>query len=241
MGLPDTLLTAYKEKTVYNDQGQKIPLRAGVSKPEAQLLYDSCREVKPLQSMELGFGSGMSTLAILQALEDNRRGHHYVIDYNEQSFQDSGLAMVERAKLSHRMTFFREHIEDVYPELPELNFAFIDASHLFDLTVFAFVLIDKKLRIGGLIGFHDLWLPAQRQAVTYILTNRKYSLHKTAYPNRSPRNQKISNLLAQFPLGMTNWLPPGLANRYAQIRLPNLTLLRKQADDDRAWDFHVEF
>lgn len=241
MGLPEVLLTAYEEKMVFNDQGQKIPLRAGVTQAEAQLLYNTVQDVKPRQSMELGFGSGMSTLAILQALEDDRQGHHHVVDYTEDWCENSGLAMVERASLSHRMTFYREHIEDVFQDIPRLDFAFVDASHLFDLTIFAFVLIDKRLRVGGIVGFHDLWLPAQRQALTYILTNRAYSLYNPVYSSRSRRNQKISALLAHAPRGVSRWLPPGVANRYAKITLPSLTFLQKQAEDDRRWNFHVEF
>ena len=239
MGLPEVLLKAYEERVVYTDQGQKIPLRASVSKAEAELLYNICQEIKPQSSLELGFGSGMSTLAILKSLEDNQQGHHYVIDYLEKWFENSGLAMVERANLSHRLSFYPEQLEDVFQKLPPLDFAFIDASHLFDLTIFAFVLIDKKLKTGGLIGFHDAWLPSQRQTLTYILTNRAYTLHNPR--PRSLRNRIMSTILSLLPYQMPRKLPLHLRNRYAKLGLPNLALLQKQAGDTRNWDYHVEF
>lgn len=239
MGLPQTLLQAYEENCIYDQHGQKIPLEGSVTKEEAQLLYDVCRQLKPQSSLELGFGCGMSALAILQALEDNKKGHHTIFDYKMDVCGTAGLAMVERAGLAQRMRFYPHQIEDCSQTIPVLDFAFIDASHLFDLTLFAFVLIDKKLSQGGLIGFHDTWLPAQRQVITYILKNRAYTLYNPLKENQGGTGIKTavrSHLLPLFVRLYPNHLQPKW-----NLPLPNLAILQKIGEDDRNWDFHVDF
>ena len=71
---------------------------------------------------------------------------------------------------------------------PRVQFAFIDASHLFDLSVLDFTLIDKRLDVGGVVGFHDLWMPSLQKLVRYILTNRDYVPYRC--PGRPPADRR---------------------------------------------------
>src|SRR5947209_6531734 len=160
--LPATLRKALTDGKVYDSSGALVDLHSNVSLEEAFHLYLAVRDLRPEVSVEVGFAQGVSAQAILQALEDSDQGLHHVMDPFQSRYAYSGVAMVERAGLSRRMIFHEKFAEEVIPALPEVGFAFIDASHLFDLTVSEFVLVDKRLKIGGVIGFHDMWMPAQQ-------------------------------------------------------------------------------
>jgi hypothetical protein len=177
---------------------------------EALRIYSTVRDLKPANTLEIGFCTGASGLAILKALEDNGLGTHYAVD----PFQTSSS------------------------ELPRVQFAFIDASHLFDLTMLDFLLIDKLLESGGVLALHDAWLPAIKKVVRFALTNREYAPHSS---RRVPRNNLRSDLI-----GMLRELCPPAPDAdgiFAQeflkpVRkggLEDLMLLKKIGEDNRDW------
>ena len=239
-------MMAISEGKVVDDKGESIPLSSSISLNEASTLYNLIRHTAPASTAEIGFAQGISTLAILQAQEHNNGGYHYVVDPFQGSWRNAGVAMVDRAKLSHRMTLYETFPEEVFPSLPHLDFVFIDSSHLFDLTMLEFVLADKRLRVGGIIGFHDTWMRSIKKVLSYILMNRAYrpltvsercnwsKLQKvtsfvSSVVSHLPYNEKVfsSRIVAPFH---TLGLDPG-----------NLVFVQKQDNDNRDWDFHAEF
>jgi predicted O-methyltransferase YrrM len=244
--LPLVLRTALAERQVFNPDGQKVPLGSNISPEEALDLYRAVRDLKPEVSLEVGFAHGVSALAILQALEDNQRGHHHVMDPFQGNYGRCGLAMVGRAGLAPRMTFHEKFAEEVIPSLAGVDFAFIDSSHLFDLTVCEFVLVDKKLRVGGVVGFHDMWMPAQQAFIRYLLANRAYEIY---HPPASPRaragrdhplKRSLRRAAAMLPRAEQVFAPDFL-KPWGEFALGNLVLVRKRKHDDRDWTWHRRF
>src|SRR5689334_14509381 len=78
-----------------------------------------------------------------------------------------------KEKPDHRLRFFESFPERASSELPRVQFAFIDASHLFDLTMLDFLLVDKLLESGRILALHDAWMPAIKKVVRFALTNRE--------------------------------------------------------------------
>ena len=175
--LPEALEQVFASRQVHDAWGVPRPLAGNVSREEALTLYRVVRAVQPRTSVEIGFAQGISTTAILKALADNRCGEHHVLDPNQRHYGNCGLATVAAAGLSEYLHFHEKYAEDIIPRLPKLQFAFIDSSHLFDLTISEFVLVDKKLAVGGVIGFHDLWMPSLQKVLRYVLANRAYRLY----------------------------------------------------------------
>jgi hypothetical protein len=128
-----------------------------------------------------------------------------------------------------------------------MQFAFVDASHLFDLTLMEFVLLDKKLAVGGIIGLHDTWMPSLQKAVRFILANRAYEIVRGASDRSSesdPPRQRITRLLSRMARrvpGAKRIFRPELLNPWQNMKIENLILLRKTADDRRDWRFHKPF
>ena len=245
----------FEEKRVFTPTGEELPLDANISVEEAVRLNGVVRQLRPSVSVEIGFAKGVSTLAITGALEANQQGHHHVIDPFQKHFGYAGVEMVKRAGLSSRLTFHEDFAENVVPSLPRLDFAFIDSSHLFDLTIAEFVMVDKKLRVGGLVGFHDLWMPSLQQVLRYILSNRAYKIYAPKDENgksvvsrsNSPKTvakKRLKRRLAR----LFNGLPKAervfstdVRQPWQLMEIPNLVLIEKTGEDDRDWRFHRNF
>jgi hypothetical protein len=217
-----------------------------VSEEEALALYSAVRAVRPEQSLEVGLAHGVSALAILGAIFANGSGHHYVIDPFQRNYGYCGEAMIVRAGLGTRHSFLERFPEEVIPQIPSLQFAFIDSSHLFDLTLAEFVLIDKKLDPGGIIAFHDLWMPSLQSVVRFILANRTYSICREFSGNDPTPSvgQRIKELggrcLRKIP-GATRVLNANVLHPWSAFRTQNLLFLQKRSDDERDWRFHRPF
>lgn len=219
------------------DEGQRC--FAAINLEEAQQTYDLVRELQPEHALEIGFCSGMSTLCILQAMEDNGRGTHHVVDPFQSSYaRGTGLANVRAAGLSHRLDFHEAFPEEVVPRLPEIGFAFIDASHLFDLTILDCVLADKRLRTGGVIGLHDLWMPSLQAVFRFLLKNRAYRFRNPVTGYRLPWKARFRRLLAAClrPLpGARRVFHHDLLEPWETYGVGNLVFLEKRENDVRDW------
>jgi predicted O-methyltransferase YrrM len=241
--LPPLLVDAFSTKSVLNAKGELIPLHSNVSKDEALQLYSAVRRVQPAASVEIGFAQGISATAILQACAHNGQGSHHVMDPFQANFEDAGLAMVSRTGLESWLTFHRKFAEEVLPQLPRIQFGFIDASHLFDLSLQEFVLIDKKLDIGGVIAVHDMWMPSLQKMLRYILTNRAYEIARELSPEAGPvrlTSKTISRILKMIPCS-ERLFKPEVLNPWSTLGVPNLVFLRKTANDQRDWQVHSSF
>jgi predicted O-methyltransferase YrrM len=151
--LPDLLLQALASRIVFAPDGTTRALESNVSREEAEALYAAVRSIQPACSLEIGLAHGISALAILGAILANGAGYHYVIDPFQKNYANCGETMIALAEFAGRHTLLERFAEEVVPQLPRVQFAFIDSSHLFDYTMMEFVLADKKLDVGGLSCF----------------------------------------------------------------------------------------
>lgn len=163
--LPDVLVQALASKTAFAPDGTTRPLESNISREEAESLYAAVRSIQPICSLEIGLAHGISALAILAAISANGSlGHHYIIDPLQKNYANCGEAMICKAGLADRHTFLERFPEEVIPQLPRLQFAFIDASHLFDLTMMEFVLVVLFLNYNDIIKTAIIITRATRSA-----------------------------------------------------------------------------
>lgn len=233
---------------VFNSQGQKVPLTANISIEEAETLYRVVRKVKPTVSAEVGFAQGISALAILKALADNGAGMHHIMDPFEEKYEDAGLAMTARAGLDSRLQFHRKFAEEVIPALPRLQFAFIDSSHLFDLTIQEFVMVDKKLEVGGMLAFHDMWMGSLQKFLRYVLSNRAYRLVRSFDTPLPQHRLTVKRRIKRALLKLAHSVPykdkifrEEILRPWNSLMISNLVVIQKTADDNREWTFHTPF
>jgi predicted O-methyltransferase YrrM len=207
---------------------------------EAIAIYSTVRETCPSASVEIGFCCGGSGLAILKALDDNGRGIHYACDPYQSSYaKNAGLNNVAQAGLQNRLRFHETLPEETLPNLPRLQFAFVDASHLFDLSVLDFVLVDKRLDVGGILAFHDSWMPAIQKLVRYILNNRGYQIYRApdVPAHRSWRGRLrglAGRLLRPLPRAEAIFTQE-LLRPWESFPIGSIVMLEKVREDDRDW------
>ena len=166
------------------------------------------RDLGLTRTLETGMAYGLSTLTICGVHNQRDEGRHIAIDpYQSSDWGAVGILNLERAGLSERARVIEARSDEALPRLRDegvrIDFALIDGLHLFDATLVDFFHTDLMLETGGVVVFHDTWMPAVAQAVRFVEANRAYE---------------------QLEAGDSA-----------------MVALRKQADDDRAWDFHADF
>src|SRR3954454_14884130 len=137
------------------------------------------RDLDLVRTLETGMAYGLSTLAICGVHEERARGEHVAIDPHQSSdWQGIGLLNLERAGLAHRTRVIEARSDEALPRLRDeglrIDFALIDGLHLFDATLVDFYLIDQLIDVGGVVVFHDTWMPAVAQAMAFVEQNRAY-------------------------------------------------------------------
>lgn len=217
-----------------------------ISLDEALLLYGRVRELRPEATLEIGMFTAASTIAILAALEANGVGEHYACDPFQDTYcQNAGLRNVHRSGLGGRLHFANEFPEAAGEGWPIAGFALIDGSHLFDLTILDFVVVDKHLRVGGVVALHDLWMPSLRKVVRWVTTNRGYECvwNEPYSPKRRERCESgLGAVLRRLPKAERVWAPELLVP-WHEVVPPHqrMVFLRKTREDDRDWRDHRVF
>ncbi len=121
---------------------------------------------------------------------------------------------------------------------------FIDGSHRFDSVLQDFYFADLLIGVGGCLIFDDLWMPAVRKALHFILRNRHYRIVEEYLGPQPPLlGSRLQNLRYQARKIMRKRWNKGapLETRFHRYRNVNWTVLRKVAEDDRAWDHFAGF
>jgi predicted O-methyltransferase YrrM len=236
----DVLEQIYRTKRVEDAEGNRLdPFPTAIPRETAAVLGQVILERELARTLEVGMAYGLSALAICEVHDKQGSGEHIAVDPNQSRlYRNVGLLNVERARLEDHLRFIEAPSHEALPRLleegVELDFAFIDGAHLFDFALLDFFYIDRLLRVGGIVAFDDLWMPAIRRVISFVLTNRKYRKRSSRSDWSVPRYlAALSRRVVQHPL----------ERDHGGVRLirGNVCLLEKLADDDRPWAFHKAF
>lgn len=165
---------------VYDEHGNPHnALPIGANRPQCKILQELVKKTNARVTLETGLAYGTSTLAICHQLASQDGVRHIAMDPFQASYwQNAGIKLVERAGLRSYVQFFEERSEYVLPTLCmqniKVDFAYIDAHHVFDYALREFSYIDVLLRVGGIVVIDDLWMPAIQRVAAFIENNRAY-------------------------------------------------------------------
>jgi SAM-dependent methyltransferase/predicted O-methyltransferase YrrM len=190
------------------------------------------RDMHLTRTLETGMAYGLSTLAICGVHEARGDGSHVAIDPHQSTdWRGIGVLNLERAGLAGRARVIEARSDEALPQLRgeglRIDFALIDGLHLFDATLVDFYLIDRLMDVGGVVVFHDTWMPAVAQAVAYVRTNRAYdpvepgdeamvALRKVADDAR-PWDFHREFAPAGARTAMADWLRPRVGTRVRRL------------------------
>jgi predicted O-methyltransferase YrrM len=183
MRFNDTLEEIFRTGKLTDSEGKITVIDDMISREEAGIIYEMIKKSNAKITLEVGLAHGVSALVFCQALNDlNISGHkHYAIDPNQYT-QYKGAA-VSALKMAGYENFFELLEGPTHLEMPaiinsnvKLDCAFIDGWHTFDYTLVDFFLIDKILKPGGYVAFHDVYGRSKQRVINFVLSHRKYEI-----------------------------------------------------------------
>jgi predicted O-methyltransferase YrrM len=131
------------------------------------------REHRPRDCLELGFQHGKSSAVIAATLRDLGCGHLTTVDREDARAHRPNIeAVLGELGLRAWVTVHYEprsytwrlmKLIEAHPE-PAFDFCYIDGGHSWDVTGYAFCLVDRLLRPGGWVLFDDLDWTFERMA-----------------------------------------------------------------------------
>jgi predicted O-methyltransferase YrrM len=176
----DVLDRIYATGHVEDERG--VPVAAfpcGISARHAAAIERVLGDLQLTRTLETGMAYGLSTLTICGVHEDRGDGTHIAIDPGQTSrWRSIGLLNVRRAGLEDRLRLIEARSDEALPRLRDegvrLDFALIDGRHLFDVALLDFYYVDRMLDAGGVVAFHDTWMPAIADVIAFVRRNRHY-------------------------------------------------------------------
>lgn len=187
--LPEVLAAEYRkappaepEAPLLGPRDQVIaskPSNAPIEEETAALLAGLTREIDARRTIETGMAAGHSAVAIASVHAGRGEGHHTCLDpYQTAQWESAGLELCERAGVRDLVELVEQPSELALPRLAaegaRFDLAFVDGLHLFDHVLIDFFYFDRMLEVGGVVVFHDTWMPAVQKAVGYVVSNRAY-------------------------------------------------------------------
>lgn len=222
--MPNLLKQFINDQTIQLSSGEHHKVTDGVSPDEGLYLQYLIKSIKPKIAIEVGLGSGISSLFILEAIK--KYGGKTLIGMDPSQFDKHkdtntkthgnvykgiGLYTVNASRYNKLYKFYNNTSQQILPRLVDknvqVNFAFIDGWHTFDHTLVDFFYIDQLLTIGGIVVLHDISFPSIDALCKFIVLNRNY--------------EKL-----QIP---------------KQYNIQNIAAFKKLSKDNRNWDHFVRF
>jgi predicted O-methyltransferase YrrM len=178
--LNKTIINILKNGYCMDENGNKKIINDSLSSAELMSITRAMQECNAKNTLETGVANGLSTLAICDSIKNKGLdAMHYGIDPNQESdYGNSALLNLMDADLKNMFSLLEGPSHLMIPKLInkniEIDFALIDGWHTFDYTLIDFFLIDKILKVGGIIAFHDCHSLAKQKVLRYIESHRKY-------------------------------------------------------------------
>lgn len=231
--------------------GESIKVHSQVGIGSGRVIRHAIEVAKPQLACEVGLAYGISSLYILDAMQQHGGGRLIGMDpaQHDGTWRGGGLHNIQRAGFAERYEFHENTSQRVLPRLAEagarIQFGFIDGWHTFDHTLVDFFYIDQMLDMGGVVVLDDVGYPGLRRLAHFIVANRDYEiLDFDPVPFRPSWKSGLKRFLqaALSPLVRDNFTPDArtLALEH-EANKAQLIALRKRGHDQRSFDHFIAF
>lgn len=186
----------FRSQEAHDQDDKSVAIHSAISLQSCARIQELVLGLAPRHSLEIGCAMGVSTLAILYALEKQNSGHHTAIDPNQTAtgphcWDGIGSTMIHEAALDHRFTLIEKPSHLALPELlsqgARFDLIFIDGWHSFDYAFVDCFYCDLLLNEGGILIFDDWRMPPVHHVCWFLESHKKYS-GITPQPLRHPLN-----------------------------------------------------
>ena len=227
----------FESRMVTDEAGTQHELLYYVRPHFAEALYRTVLARRPSLVVETGLASGVSTLAILTALEEiGEQGRLISIDpFEARDYQNCGLVAVRRAGLADRHQHINRPSHLALPELlasnTRVDLAYIDGDHRVDFVLLDFWYLDRMLPVGGTIAFNDCQMDSVNKVIAFLRTYRRYAELDVGLPYSYVGYTRLRGLIRRLRrISAKSYFRNG-SDRYFE----------KKEDWDPRWDFFAPF
>ena len=172
----EELVALVSTPEVHTLEGAMIPRHSGVLPGLATALHRFVAARQPREVLEVGLGQGVSSVAILTALEHGRLTS--IDPIQTRSWKGAGVAEIASLGLADRHRFIEDYDYFALPQLlragEHFDLAYLDGWHTFDYTLLDLFYADKLLDVGGVLVVNDCGWAAVDAAVRAFLAHREY-------------------------------------------------------------------
>jgi predicted O-methyltransferase YrrM len=154
--LDESNLTAPIKARIAQQKG--IPLGGMTTSGRGPILYVICRVLRPRIVVETGVASGVSSTYILHALDRNKLGTLYSVDFpTSTDGLASGWLVPDRLRNRWHLTLGKssEKLPVLLDENPEVDVFLHDSDHSYENMMFEFKTVWPHIREGGLLLSDD--------------------------------------------------------------------------------------
>jgi predicted O-methyltransferase YrrM len=179
---------AYGRGSVKDIAGAPVELAPhSIERAQGEALRDLAIAEGAEQTIEVGLALGMSAIFLCQAVLP-RGGRHIAIDpFQKESWNGAGLRTLREAGVEDLVEVIEEESQLALPRLVsegrEFDLAFVDGDHRFEGVFLDLYFMTRLVRPGRLVVVDDMWMPAVRTAVAYVVRNLAVTLEPDALPN----------------------------------------------------------
>lgn len=192
------------------DEKEHTVFPVAVSPKEAAWLRDWVCCEKPLKTIEIGLGYGVSALHICEGLllNGDQADKHIVIDpHQDWRFSHLGMQHLEDATVGDMVEFLNEESQTALPRFMKqqraFDFAFVDGNHHFDFVFLDLFYLGRLLKKGSLIVLDDYSWAGINKAVSFCVTNLNWVIEDTfgdfvALRTSTEADERPGRFLAEF-------------------------------------------
>ncbi len=145
------------------------------------------QEQKPASVIDIGLGYGLAAINAVKALLETR-GEEFsllTIDPNQDwRFSDLGLQFLTEIGVKNQTEFHKRPSELILPELQQqgrkFDFAVVDGTHRFEGVFIDLFYLNNLMMPSSVIFLDDYQIPSVRKAVTFFLSNMKWTLEEVS-------------------------------------------------------------
>ncbi len=167
---------------------ERTMARSSLAAHDAAVLSAFVSRVHPTRALEVGFATGSSAATLVTAARQSLRSYDVIDPFQITNFRSKGLNLIKEIK-DETLVDFRFHEDSSHVALPRLlaegrryDYALIDASHKFDLTLIEVFYADQMLDVGGYMVLDDRPWPMVGGVVAFLEKNYLHYQIDTSHP-----------------------------------------------------------
>lgn len=241
-----------KSESVTGRSGRVHKLHSGIAPAAGEFVAKLISSDDSIvRTLEIGCAYGISSLFVCGAIAGRKGASHTIIDPFQNSVWDGvGTKNLEDAGVSF-FKLIEAKSEIAMPRLLESNegqfdLVFIDGWHTFDHTLLDLFYATRLVRVGGYVAIDDVIWPSVSRAVSFVRNYPCYEQQGTEDVIVSPSWKKVLARILMSPVSRRTWarlIHPSVYRRIygdSQSNGGGIVVLKKVAEDERNWDWHVD-